>query len=130
VCVCACVSVCLSVCVPVCVPAIMKDESARCVFLFLYFIFNWLFYLFTFQMLFLSQFPLCTPSHPPLPCFYEGAPSLTYPLYPLPPHHPSILLHWGIKPSLNQGLPLPLMLDKAPSAPSVLPLSPLLGSPG
>jgi hypothetical protein len=49
-------------------------------------------------------------------------------VYPLLPHHPSIPLHWGIKPSLNQGPTLPLMPDKVPSAPSVLPLTPPLGS--
>jgi hypothetical protein len=54
---------------------------------------------------------------PPLPCFYEGAPP---PTYPLPFHCPSIPLHWGIKPSQDQGPPLPLMPDKAPWAPLVL----------
>ena len=74
----------------------------------------------------LPCFPSVNPlSHPPLPCFFEGAPPPTYPLLP---HHPSIPLHWCIKPSQDQGLPLPLKPDKAPSAPSVLPLTPLLGS--
>ena len=59
------------------------------------------------------------PSHAPLPCFCEGAPPTTY---PLPPYHPSILLHWDIKPAQDQGSPLPLMPDKAPSAPSVISL--------
>ena len=77
-------------------------------------------------MLTLSWFPLCKPpSHPHLPCFYEGAPPPTYPLLP---HHPSIPLHWGIKPSQDQGPPLTLMSDKTPSAPSALPLTPPLGS--
>jgi hypothetical protein len=44
-----------------------------------------------------------------LPCFYEGAPP---PIYPLPPHNPSILPHWGIKPLQDQGPPLPFMSDK------------------
>jgi hypothetical protein len=45
------------------------------------------------------------------------------------PHpHPSISLHWCIKPSQDQRPPLPLMPDKAPSAPSILPLTPPLGS--
>ena len=35
------------------------------------------------------------------------------PTYPLPSHHPSILLCWGIKTSQDQGPPLPLMTDKA-----------------
>ena len=48
-------------------------------------------------------------SHLPLPCYNEGA---LPPTYPLPHHHPSIPLHWGIKPSQNQGPPLPLMPDK------------------
>jgi hypothetical protein len=67
---------------------------------------------------FSSANPLPTP---PLLCFYEGAPHP--PSYPLPPQRPSTPLHWGIKPSQDQGPPLPLMPDKAPSAPSVLPLT-------
>jgi hypothetical protein len=63
-------------------------------------------------------------SHPHLPCFYEGA---SLPTCPLLPHHPSIPLHWGIKPSQDQGPPFRLMPNKASSAPSVL-LTPLLGS--
>jgi hypothetical protein len=53
-----------------------------------------------------------------------------YPAYMrvLPTHRPSILLHWSIKLSQDQGPPLPLVSDKAPSAPSVLPLTPPLGS--
>ena len=30
------------------------------------------------------------------------------------PHHPNISLHWGIKPSQEQGPPLPLKPEKAP----------------
>jgi hypothetical protein len=45
-------------------------------------------------------------SPPPPLCFYEGAP-------PLPPHHPTIPLPWGIQPPQNEGSPLPLMPDKA-----------------
>ena len=37
-------------------------------------------------------------------------------------------LCWGIKPSQDQGPPLPLMPDKTPSTPSFLPLTPPLGS--
>jgi hypothetical protein len=58
-----------------------------------------------------TSYPLTNPS-----CFYEGAPPPTYPLqhsHPLPTHHPSIPLCWGIKTSQDQGLPLPLMPDKA-----------------
>ena len=74
----------------------------------------------------LSHFLLCKPPIPsPLPCFCVGAPS---PIYPLLPHHASIPLHWGIKASQDQGPPLQLMPDKPPSASSVLPLIPLLGS--
>ena len=40
------------------------------------------------------------------------------------PHYPRISLHRGIKPSQDQGPPLLLMLDKAPSTPSVFPLTP------
>ena len=50
------------------------------------------------------------------------------PTHPHLPHCPTIPLHWAIKPSQDQGPPLPLMPDKAPSAPSVLPLTPPLGS--
>jgi hypothetical protein len=85
-----------------------------------------IFYLFTFHML--PPFPVSpwsSLSHPPLPCFYEGAPP---PTYPLQPHDPSIPLHWGIKPSQDQGPPLPLMSDKAYLAPSILLLTPRLGS--
>jgi hypothetical protein len=63
--------------------------------------------------------------HSPLSSFYERA---LPPTHPLLPHRPSIPLHWDIKPSQNQGPPLPLMPDKAPSAPSVLPLTLPLGS--
>jgi hypothetical protein len=35
------------------------------------------------------------------------------PTHPLPPHCLSIPLHWGIKPTQDQGPPLPLMSDKA-----------------
>jgi hypothetical protein len=76
--------------------------------------------LFPFQV-----FPLQTSyPTPPLPCFYEGT---APPTHPLPPHHPSIPLHCSIKPSQDQGPPLPLMPDKAPSASSVLPPTPPLG---
>ena len=47
----------------------------------------------------------------------------------LPLHLPTpTSLHWGFKPSQDQGPPLPLMPEKAPSAPWVLPLTPPLGS--
>jgi hypothetical protein len=69
---------------------------------------------------------LCKPPSPfPLILLLWGC-SPTY--YPLLPHRPSIPLHWGIKPSQDQGPPLPLMPDKAPSSPLVLLLSPPLGS--
>jgi hypothetical protein len=60
-------------------------------------------------------FPLWkTPTAPPLSCFYEGSPPPTYPpTHPLLLHCPSIPLHWGIKPSQDQGPPLQLMPDKA-----------------
>jgi hypothetical protein len=74
----------------------------------------------------------------PLP----SIPSTPYPIPPYPasmrvlspmppillPHCPSIPLYWGIKPSQDQGSPLPLIPGKAPSAPSVLHLTPPLGS--
>jgi hypothetical protein len=48
--------------------------------------------------------------------------------HPLLPHCPSIPLHWSIKPSQYQEPPLSLMPIKAPSASSVLPLTPPLVS--
>jgi hypothetical protein len=77
-----------------------------------FFCFYWIFYLFTFQVL--SLFPISplelSPSNLPSPCFYEGVPP---PTYTLPPHHPGIPLHWGIKPSQDQGPLFPLMPNKA-----------------
>jgi hypothetical protein len=74
----------------------------------------------------LFWFPLCKlPIPTPLPCFYKGAPP---PTYRLPPHCPSIPLYWGIKPSPSQRSPLQLMPDRAPSAPSVLPINLPLGT--
>jgi hypothetical protein len=72
----------------------------------------------------LSWFPLCKPpSLSPLTLLlWESSPT-----HPLLPHCSSIPLHWGIKPSQDQGPPLPLMPDKASLAPSVLPLTPPLG---
>jgi hypothetical protein len=54
---------------------------------------------------------------------------LTSPTHALQPHCPSIPLHWGIKPSQDQGPLLPLMPDKAPSTPLVLPLNSAIGVP-
>jgi len=45
-----------------------------------------------------------------LPFPHEGAPTPTHPLLP---HCPIIPLCWGIKPSQDTGLLLPLMPDKA-----------------
>jgi hypothetical protein len=55
-------------------------------------------------------FPSANPLSHPFPCFYEGAPHSL-----LLPHYPSIPLCWdiSIKPSLDQGPPIPLMPDKA-----------------
>jgi len=56
-------------------------------------------------------FPSRNPlSYSPSFCFYEGAPPTTHSL--LSPH-PSIPLHWGIKPFQDQGPLFPLMSDKA-----------------
>jgi hypothetical protein len=69
----------------------------------------WKISLFTFQMLFhfpINPSPLSHPSHPPSLCLYEGFPP---PTNPFPPSHTHIPLHWGIKPSQNQGPLLPLM---------------------
>ena len=64
-------------------------------------------------------------SHLSSPCFSEGAHP---PTHPLPPHPSTIPLHWGIKSPQDQGPPLPLMPDKAPSASLVLPLTSPLAS--
>jgi hypothetical protein len=70
-------------------------------------IFYCLFYLFTFQIISPSQFPLCNPPIPyPSPWLYEGAPPPTHPLSNIP-------LPWGIQPPQDQGPPLPLISDKA-----------------
>jgi hypothetical protein len=44
-----------------------------------------------------------TLSHSPLPCFSEGPPP---PTHLIPPHHPSIILPWGIEPPRDQGAPI------------------------
>jgi hypothetical protein len=59
-------------------------------------------------------------THPPLPCFYEGASSPPPTTYPFLPHCLNIPLHWAIEPSLDQGPPLPLMPDQAPLAQGVI----------
>ena len=71
----------------------------------------------------------CNPPYPirAYPVYLRVLPTHP-PTHPHLPHSPSIPLHWGIKPSQDQGPSLPLMPDKAPSAPSVLPLTPPLGS--
>jgi hypothetical protein len=80
------------------------------------------------QMLFpFSVSPLQTTY--PIPSYPASMRVLLPPTHSLLPHCPSIPLHWGIKPSQeDQGPPLPLMPGKASSAPSVLPLTPPLGS--
>jgi hypothetical protein len=73
----------------------------------------------------LSSFPSTNPHSIDSSCLYDSAPQSTLILLP---HHPSIPLQWSIKPSQDQRPLLPLMPDKAPLAPSVLPLIPPLGS--
>jgi hypothetical protein len=56
--------------------------------------------------------PLQKPLYPPpLFCFYEGMPPPTYPLLS---QHPSILLHWSIKSSQDQG-PSPINVQQGHS---------------
>jgi hypothetical protein len=77
---------------------------------FFFFIFK-KFYLFKFQML--SPFQVSSPQYPipsPSSCSHE---CVRPPTHPHPPHCPHIPLHWGIKPSQDQGPPLPLMPDNA-----------------
>jgi hypothetical protein len=70
-----------------------------------FFILYWLFYLFTFQMLSPLLFPSANS-----PYFYDGA---STPSYSLLPQCPRIPQPWVIKPSQDQGAPLPLMPYKA-----------------
>jgi hypothetical protein len=62
----------------------------------------------------LSPFPISPPQHPPIPfsllLLHEDTPPCTH---PLSLHHPSTPLHWSIKLSQYQGLPLPQIPDKA-----------------
>ena len=72
-------------------------------------------------MLSLSLFPLYKPPIPsPLTLLLWQCSPICYPLLP---QCPSIPLQWSTKPSQCQRLPLPLIPDKAPSAPSILPLT-------
>jgi len=64
-------------------------------------IFSWIFYIFRFQILFSFLFH---PSPQPLLYLYKDA---LLPIHPLQPQHPGIPLHWGNKPSQDQG---PLLL--------------------
>jgi hypothetical protein len=52
-------------------------------------------------------------SNSPTPCFYEGVSPTHSPTHPLAPYCPGIPLHWGIKPSQDQWLLLPMMHYKA-----------------
>ena len=75
---------------------------------FFFFIFYWIFYLITFDLLAFSWFPLHKRTSPsPPPASIRVFPN------PLPPHCPSFLLHWVIEPPQDQGPPLPLKLYKA-----------------
>jgi hypothetical protein len=65
---------------------------------------------------------LVSPLQTPYPILPYPASMRVLPPPPTPVLHVNIPLHWGIKPSQDHGP------DKAPSAPSVLPLSPPLGS--
>ena len=79
-------------------------------FPYIFFLFCLLFYLFIFQLFVIFWFLLCKlPTPFFLPCLYEGSPSTTHPIMP---HHLSIQLCWGIKPSQDQRPLLPWMPDK------------------
>lgn len=90
------------------------------------FFFNWIFYLFDFQIVFPFQvYSLQIPDAIPLILLLWGCSHTSYPLLP---HYHCILLHWGIKPPQYEGTPLPLMPGEDISAFSVHPLTPPLGS--
>jgi len=55
-----------------------------------------------------KYYPLLLLSSTPSLCFYEDAPT---PTYPLQPQHSGINLHWRSKPLQDQGLFLTLVLD-------------------
>ena len=85
-----------------------------CLFLWLVVLFVCLFVLLVILFICISNvvprpsFPSTNPHPmPSLPASMRVLP------HPLPPHRPSILLLWGIKPAQDQGPPLPLMPDKA-----------------
>jgi hypothetical protein len=63
----------------------------------------------------LSSLPVSPPQTPiPFSLPFASMRMLTHPpTHPLPPHCPSITLHWGIKSSQDQRPPLPLMPNKA-----------------
>ena len=74
--------------------------------------FFWYFIYLHFKRYPVSHFPSAhSLFHPPSSCFYESACPLTHPLSP--PHHPGILLLWGIEPLQEEGPPIPLIPDKA-----------------
>jgi len=78
--------------------------------LLLFLFFNWIFYLFTFQMLSPFQvYTLETPSPSPLLLTLWGC----YPTHPLLSSCPGIPLHWGIEPPQDQEPLLPLISSKA-----------------
>ena len=66
----------------------------------------------------ISHFLAIPPQAPYLMPSLSSLPFASMRMLPHPPTHPStqpsrIPLHWGIKPAQDQGLPLPLMSDRA-----------------
>lgn len=92
------------------VKALRNNLSNVCLIMLFYLIlFYWILSLLTFQVLspFLVSPP---PQKPPTISSFLVLPST----HPLLPSCPGILQHWGIKPSQDQGPPLPLKPDKSP----------------
>jgi hypothetical protein len=88
-------------------------DNCNVIYLLCFIIF---YYLFIFKTLLVILF-VCISNVIPLPGFLsENSPfhpaSTRVPPNPLLPHHPSIHLHWSVKPSQDQGPPLHLMPDK------------------
>jgi hypothetical protein len=78
-------------------------------FLSLYILLLFILFAYISNAIFFPVFPLQNPIPSPSCCLYVGAP---LPTHSLPPHCPSIFLHWTILPPQDKGAPLTLMSNK------------------